>query len=378
MAKLSDLRYAWVKFAHPAAAAAATAVLKEKCADLTIPDSALDLAALANIVSLESGATRSVRPMKLSRVTYMVNDVVLPCPLISMNPTSKPTSSSSDDSRLATLALSSTDIKASLPPSMTKRQQSGAVEKAHAMARFLMHHGIPDDIVSFVMGVRKLVDPETKLNWRLWLRAPDQERRPPLWWRVFMVILESGAVGGARYYLQMTRQPLDNALHFVEIMNTRDFEGQVPCLDVWTWDTAAALEIMQTYLFKREINSSARKTVSKFRNKLGHFDVDMSFSDGFECIDQLLCCLGKTDARSHLKRFYNEVRAWFPAFGESERLEQARMRPLLLTARQYDEFQKYVLDEDGHIKSPCRLRFQCGASSGKTVIAFISFHSLLL
>ena len=226
---------------------------------------------------------------------------------------------------------------------MTKRQQSGAVAKAHAMARFLMHHGIPDDIVGFVMGVRKLVPPKTKLNWRLWLRAPDKERRPPLWWRVFMVILESKAMGGARYYLQMTRQALGNARHFVEIMNTRDFEGQVPSLDVWTWDTAAALEIMQTHLFEREITISAGKTVGNIRNKLGHFDVDMSFSEGFETMDHLLGCLGRTGARSDLKQFYNDVRAWFPAFGESGRLEQARLRPLSLTARQYDEFQKYVL-----------------------------------
>ena len=48
--KLEDLREAWLTYTCPAVTAVATEVLKKACAHLTIPEKALDLTALANLL----------------------------------------------------------------------------------------------------------------------------------------------------------------------------------------------------------------------------------------------------------------------------------------------------------------------------------------
>ena len=50
MQKLTDLREAWVNYTRPAVSATAKKLLQQRCADLVIPDTALDLAALQDVV----------------------------------------------------------------------------------------------------------------------------------------------------------------------------------------------------------------------------------------------------------------------------------------------------------------------------------------
>ena len=109
--------------------------------------------------------------------------------------------------------------------------------------------------------------------------------------RIINLILQSEAP----FYLQMTRGSAGGstaARHFVDIMHDITRQDQVPNLDIWTWDTAAALLILQTRLFTHKINSAAAKAVKRFRNELSHFNVDMSFSKGFDSIDSVLASLG--------------------------------------------------------------------------------------
>merc|ERR1719201_1522205 len=144
----------------------------------------------------------------------------------------------------------------------------------------------------------------------------------------------------------------------------------IPNLDIWTWDTAVALQILCiTYLFNSKINDVAKKAIGRFRNQLNHFNVDMSFRQGFECIANLLTSLGRNDARVDAENLHIQVRSWFPAFDTASKMQQSRERPLMLTAKQYREFREHVLGPDDNILPTCRLRFQCGASGGKTVMA---------
>ena len=321
MRKLADLRDAWVKFTCPQVSALAKLLIQKAVSGLKIPEMALDLLALPEVTN-----TRKVKIQKARSCSLTV------CPVAIFSP-----------------------------------RKAKAKGKAKGLMELLSSHGISADAVKFVAGVHKLIPTRRiKINWALWLCASDDARRPPLWWRIFMLILESDKP----FYLQMTRQStVGSPRHSVDIVITEDHQGQIPNLDIWTWDTAAALRIFQTCLFSEAINAAALKVVKNFRNRLGHFDVEMNFTDGFACINGLLVALRKFEASFRLKKFQDKVRSWFPAFGKYELMEQARSRPLMLTRRQYHDFEKYVLGKDGHILPRCRLRFQCGASSGKTVMA---------
>jgi hypothetical protein len=348
-----------VKFTRPAVSAAATIVLKQVTASLEVPGEALDLAALQDIVNM---CKKDMAPSAL---------ISTDCPVAIIKPVAKPLQVL-NKSRLKQLNVSKPELSAVLPTNMSPKKKDLAVAKAQGLADFLVHHGINDDVVRFVLGVQKIVPPDWGIDWKLWLCASDATRRPPLWWRVFMILVESTAGGGERYFLQMSQLAGSNASgsdYFVNIMNTQSHQGQVPNTDIWTWDTAAALRILRTCLFNREINEIAATVVKKVRNRLGHFDVDMSFSEGFDCIDKLLTHLQQNKARDPLKRYYNNVRSWFPAFSQSEQMEQARLRPMHLTTRQYDTVRDgNLIDKEGNIKDCCRFRLQCGASSGKTVV----------
>merc|ERR1719174_90627 len=226
-----------------------------------------------------------------------------------------------------------------------------------------------EDVVQFVTSVHKLVPPDYPINWKLWLRVSRTDRRPPLWWRVLMLIVEANAVGGKRYKVQVVPHSARNK---ADSAGVADVEGQkrIPNLDIWTWDTAVALQSLWiTYLFNSKINEVARKAITLFRNQLNHFNVDMSFRQGFECIANLLTSLGRNDARVEVENLHTQVRSWFPAFDTATKMQQSRERPLLLTAKQYREFREHVLGADDNILPTCRLRFQCGASGGKTVMA---------
>merc|ERR1719331_431048 len=250
-----------------------------------------------------------------------------------------------------------------------QEKEDQAVAKAQALATFMLQHGIADDVVQFVMTVHKLVPPDYAVNWNLWLSVSGTARCPPLWWRVIMLIVEADAVGGKRDKLQVVPHSARNKADSAGVV---DVEGQkrIPNLDIWTWDTAVALQTLRiTYLFNGKINEVARKAIGQFRNQLNHFKVDMSFRKGFECIANLLTSLGRNDARVDVENLHTQVRSWFPAFDTASKMQQSRERPLMLTAKQYREFKKHVLGPDDNILPTCRLRFQCGASGGKTVMA---------
>ena len=353
-----------MNFTRPAVSAAAKKVLQQLSAGLNVPDVALNLDMLQHIVD------------QCSADEDPCSAVPIECPFAIMKTVAKSSRAPIGKAKLKWLKLRDTDLQAMLPK-RTKMNKRAVVTKAQGLAQLLLHHDITDDAVKFVLSVHKLVPPDESINWNMWLRAPDPARRPPLWWRVFMVIVEAKAVDGERYYLQMTRS-VGKAEHFVQVMNTKAFKDRAPNLDIWTWDTATALKILRTYLFTENINEIAQKAANKVRNRLNHFDVDMDFSEGFSCIDELLECLQKKNARERLKLFHDNVRTWFPAFSQHDQMEQARSRPLFLTERQYAEFQRYVLDHEGHILKICRLQFQSGASSGKTVIAILLAVEFLL
>ena len=275
-----------------------------------------------------------------------------------------------EQSRLDTMGLSDAKIRVTLSKNTTPRQRDQAVAKAQALTTFMLQHGIPDKVVQFVLSVQKLVPPDYPIDWKLWLCAPATARPPPLWWRVVMLIVEADAVGGKRYKLQATKcSSLTSADSDVVV----DVAGQkrLANLDIWTWDTAVSLQILGTYFFNSKVNEVAKKANDKFRNQMNHYNVDMSFRQGFECIANLLTSLGQKEASAEVVSFHAKVRSWFPAFDVASKMQQSRERPLMLTMKQYQEFKKYVLGPDDNILSTCRLRFQCGASGGKTVMATI-------
>ena len=356
--KLNALRDAWVKFTCPAVASVATVVLQKACADLTIPEKALDLIAFKDVVEL-------CKPKKQVQAPTALNG----CPLVTIQPISTPQKSPLKPSQLAKVVLDPKDMRAMLPKKMLNSKE--VIDKLQGLARFLLHHGISDDLIEFVVRVHMLVPPGCKINWSLWLCSPINAGRPPLWWRVIMLILASAAP----YYIQMTSVSRSGSggfsSHYVDIMNKAEYQGQVPNLDIWTWDTAAVLKILQTNLFAQNTNQAAKRALQDYRNEVGHFNVSMSFGEGFDCICKLLESLGRNVAVLKLKEFRKSVSTWFPAFSEERKMEQSRSRALLLTTRQFDAFRKHVLDPSGSIKKRIRVRYQCAASSGKTVIATI-------
>ena len=255
--KLKALRDAWVKFTCPAVATVATAVLQKACAGLSIPEKALDLAAFKDVVEL-------CKPKKQVQAPAASNG----CPLVTIQPISTPQKSPLKASRLAKVVLAPKDMRAMLPNKMVNGKEF--IDKVQGLARFLLHHGIPDDLIEFVVGVHMLVPPSCKINWGLWLCSPINAGRPPLWWRVIMLILASAAP----YYLQMTSVSSSGSAgfssHYVDIMNTTEYQGQVPNLDIWTWDTAAVLKVLQTHLFAKNTNQAAIRVLQDYRNQIGH------------------------------------------------------------------------------------------------------------
>ena len=360
LSKLKNLREAWVKYTCPAVAKVATEVLQKVCAGLTVPDKALDLTAFARMVELCKPSKGSQSPASPST-----------CPPVVMQTMTTPAGNPFKASRVANVVLPPADIRAMLPDKMQKCDQDTFVNSLQELARFLLHHGISDDVIKFVVSVHMLVHSNFKIDWSLWLHCQNVDGRPPLWWRVIMLILASAAP----YYIQMASVSRsasnDFSSHYVDIMDTVEYRGQIPNLDIWTWDTAAVLQILQTHLFSKITIQAAIKVLKDCRNLLSHFNVDMSFGEAFDCIEKLLDSLGLTDACSQLREFRKSVSSWFPAFGDYAQMQQSRLRPLMLTNRQYDAFKTHVLDVNGCVKSRCRLRFQCAASSGKTVIATI-------
>ena len=358
--KLKDLREAWVKFTCPAVAMAATNVLQKACVGLTVPDKAMDLQAFASVVRRCKATKKSP-----SRTTSNA------CPIVAIQPITTPTSKPLTRSRLADIALPPADLRAILPDKMRDDVQDAVVATIEGLARFLLHHGITDDIAKFVVGVHTLVQPNFKMNWGVWLCCSDDDRRPPLWWRVIMLVLASAAPFGIQMTSASNGASNDSYSYFVDIMRTAEYRGQIPNLDIWTWDTASMLQILQTHLFGNDTNQAAVKALTDCRSRTSPFNVDMSFGEGFDCLKDLLTSLEHTEACSLLQEFRSSVSSWFPAFGEDTQMQPPRSQPLLLTTRQHDAFKTHVLDNNGRIKPRCRLRFECAASSGKTVIATI-------
>ena len=268
--------------------------------------------------------------------------------------------------KLAHLQLSATALSPMFPKSMNKKERTAVLSKAEGLANFLIHHGMKDDVVQFVVGVHMLVPRRSRIDWSKWFSASKEDRRPPLWWRIMMLIV----VSKGAHYLQMTKISGGTSC-FIDVMQTAEWQGSCPNLDIWMWDTAAVLQVLQTNLFTEKICQAATVTIADFRNKMGHFNADMSFGKCFECIGKLLGFLGCKHACDEVETFHTQVRSWFPALDVTSKLRQSRERPLMLTAKQYHEFRKYVLDPEGNISANCRLRFQCGASGGKTVMATI-------
>ena len=178
--KLKALRDAWVEFTCPAVASVATAVLQKACAGLTIPEKALDLTAFKDIVEL-------CKPKKQVQAPTASNG----CPLVTIQPISAPQKNPLKASQLAKVVLDPKDMRAMLPKKMSNGEE--LIGKVQGLARFLLHHGVPNDLIEFVVRVHMLVPPSSKINWSLWLCSPTNAGRPPLWWRIIMLILASAA-----------------------------------------------------------------------------------------------------------------------------------------------------------------------------------------
>ena len=302
---------------------------------LAIPAQAIDLECLNKLLQL-------LKEPKQDKVKPT-------CPPVKIVADTTPTPAPIKDSRLNKLGLSAANLRAIMPKNMNNKMEVAAVAKAQGLARFLLHHGTSSDATKFVVTVHHLLSSKSvKIDWAQWFCSSDSHQCPPLWWRVVMLVPRSKAP----YYLQLTQQ--------------------APALDVRGWDTAAVLYLLQTNLFSDSINQAAGEALEGFRHHISHYSVDMRFGESFECIATLLPSLGQESDRSELAQFHTQVRSFFPAFDTSAQMQQARERPLMLTARQYHEFRKRLqIKFEGEILSRCRLRFQCGASSGKTVMATI-------
>ena len=182
---MTDLREAWVNFTRPAVSTVVKKLLEQLSADFVVPDTALDLTALQDVIDKCTPRDDPAPSITSPNVTIkLVSKAKI------------------GESRLDRIALSAKKLRLTLSKDMTPRKRDLAVAKAQALATFLLQHGIKDDAVQFVLGVHKLVPPDYPLNWKLWLRAPKVARRPPLWWRVLMMIVEADAMGGKRYKLQ--------------------------------------------------------------------------------------------------------------------------------------------------------------------------------
>ena len=127
--KLSDLRKAWVKFTRPAVSTAVTEMLRNVTVGLAIPDKALDLAALQEMMD-------KCKPDKKPRPSASIA-----CPVTTMKPVTTPAQAPIKESQLAQLVLSSSALRSMLPKTMNNKQQSAMVTKVQGLARFLLHPG---------------------------------------------------------------------------------------------------------------------------------------------------------------------------------------------------------------------------------------------
>jgi hypothetical protein len=124
------------------------------------------------------------------------------------------------------------------------------------------------------------------------------------------------------------------------------------------------LFLLKMPIFAPEVRRAASAAIKNFRNDINHFNVDMGFNEGFDCISDLLQSLRLTKAVQELQQYRSSVRALFPAYGKSGQFRQSREVPLLLIGRQYAPFRKHVLNEDGTLPTTCLLHFKSAASSG--------------
>ena len=247
-----------------------------------------------------------------------------------------------------------------------KDNKSGLQPKAERLAQFLLHHGLPVDVVEFVVTATTLVFAGSTVSWKYWV-PPDavSDGVVPLWWRLLMLGLQSQQT----YYLQVVEQSTVRSQQPYYLEAVGQITPRSPNLDIRTWDTVAVLLLFKMPLFALEVRTAAKAAITNFRDAINHFDLDMSFSEGFNCIAAVLRTLGLTAAAQDLLRYREGVRALFPAYGKADRFRQSREVPLMLIGRQYAPFRKHVLQADGSLPTTCRLHFKTGASSGKTIMA---------
>ena len=78
MQKLADLRKAWVSYTLPAVSVAAKDVLQDKVASLTVPNAALDLAALLMrlVAGLQQSLLASLTPREIAALAAVLAALV--------------------------------------------------------------------------------------------------------------------------------------------------------------------------------------------------------------------------------------------------------------------------------------------------------------
>ena len=84
-----------------------------------------------------------------------------------------------------------------------------------------------------------------------------------------LVLVSKGA-----HYLQMT-QMLNPSSCFIDVMQTAEWEGKCPNLDIWAWDTSVVLQILQTNMFTEKINQAATTAIANFHRAGGLARVKM-------------------------------------------------------------------------------------------------------
>ena len=135
MQKLVDLRDAWVNLARPAVSKKVKALLEQVSSGLAVPDTALDLTALQDVIDKCTPRDDPAPSITSPNVTIkLVSKAKI------------------GESRLDKIALSAKKLRLTLSKDMTPRKRDLAVAKAQALTTFLLQHGIKDDAVQFVLG----------------------------------------------------------------------------------------------------------------------------------------------------------------------------------------------------------------------------------
>ena len=138
--------------------------LEQVSSGLVVPDTAVDLSALQDVIDNCKPDDNPPPSSPINVTIKLVHKAKI------------------EESRLDKIDLSDAKIRLTLPKNMMQRQRDQTVAKAQGLASFMLQHGIADDVVRFVLGVRKLVPSNYPINWKLWLCVPRTARRPPLWW----------------------------------------------------------------------------------------------------------------------------------------------------------------------------------------------------